>query len=69
MNTATVIANGRKVAATVPCSIEEFLMAQHLLPRSVVVELNGEAVSPSEFSQRRLQPDDRLEIVKIVAGG
>jgi sulfur carrier protein len=69
MNPATVIANGREVAATVPCSIEEFLVAQHLPPRSVVVELNGEAVSPSEFSQRQLKAGDRLEIVKIVAGG
>ena len=69
MNTATVIANGREITATVPCSIEEFLVAQDLLPRSVVVELNGEAVSPSEFSQRQLHPGDRLEIVKIVAGG
>lgn len=69
MNTAIVIANGREVAVTAPCSIEEFLVAQDLLPRSVVVELNGGAVSPSEFSQRQLKPGDRLEIVKIVAGG
>ena len=41
----------------------------HALPRSVVVEHNGEAVAPSEFSRRQLQPGDRLEIVKIVAGG
>jgi thiamine biosynthesis protein ThiS len=34
-----------------------------------VVEHNGEAVAPSEFSQRRLNTGDRLEIVKIVAGG
>lgn len=64
-----VIANGREVAADLPCTVEEFLVAQQLLPRSVVVEHNGEAVSPSEFSQRRLQPGDRLEIVRIVAGG
>ena len=68
-NTATIIANGREVIATMPCSLEQFLVAQRLLPRSVVVELNGEAVSPSEFSQRKLKPGDRLEIVKIVAGG
>jgi sulfur carrier protein len=67
--TATVITNGQPVAAQLPCSIEEFLVAQNLLPRSVVVEHNGEAVAPSEFSQRRLQAGDRLEIVKIVAGG
>lgn len=64
-----VFANGQKVAAQLPCSIEEFLVAQKLLPRSVVVEHNGEAVAPSEFAQRRLQAGDKLEIVKIVAGG
>ena len=69
MNTVTVIANGREVTATLPCSLEQFLVTQRLLPRSVVVELNDEAVSPSEFSQRQLKPGDRLEIVKIVAGG
>jgi thiamine biosynthesis protein ThiS len=64
-----ITANGQPVAAKLPCTIEEFLAAQGLLPRSVVVEHNGEAVAPSEFSQRRLHAGDRLEIVKIVAGG
>jgi thiamine biosynthesis protein ThiS len=64
-----VIANGNPVEAALPCSLEEFLVAQQLLPRSVVVEHNGEAVAPSEFSRRQLQSGDRLEIVKIVAGG
>ena len=64
-----VIANGQVVAADLPCSLENFLLAQKLLPRSVVVEHNGEAVAPSEFSQRQVKAGDRLEIVKIVAGG
>ncbi len=64
-----VIANGKKTEARIPCSIEAFLLAQHLLPRSVVVEHNGEAVTPSEFGRRNLASGDRLEIVKIVAGG
>jgi sulfur carrier protein len=64
-----ITANGKPVAAQLPCSIEEFLVEQNLLPRSVVVEHNGEAVAPSEFSRRRLSVGDRLEIVKIVAGG
>jgi thiamine biosynthesis protein ThiS len=64
-----VIANGKPIEAKVPCSIEAFLLAQQLLPRSVVVEHNGEAVAPSEFSQRELRAGDKLEIVKIVAGG
>lgn len=65
----SVVANGKPVAASLPCTIEEFLLAQNLLPRSVVVEHNGEAVVPSEFSSRQLKAGDRLEIVKIVAGG
>jgi len=65
----SVTANGQTIAARLPCTLEEFLVAQGLLPRSVVVEHNGEAVSPSEFSKRPLAAGDRLEIVKIVAGG
>lgn len=67
--TDSIIANGEKISANVPCSLEKFLLAQKLLPRSVVVEHNGEAVAPSEFSKRQLSPGDKLEIVKIVAGG
>lgn len=69
MDQPTVIANGQEVAATLPCTIEEFLVAQNQLPRSVVVEHNGDAVAPSEFKQRPLKAGDRLEIVRIVAGG
>ena len=69
MNISSVIANGKPVEAKVPCTIEEFLLAQNLLPRSVVVEHNGQAVAPSEFTERQLNPSDRLEIVKVVAGG
>jgi len=69
VNPAFVIANGKTIEARLPCSLEEFLVAQNLLLRSVVVEHNGEAVAPSEFARRQLGPGDRLEIVKIVAGG
>jgi thiamine biosynthesis protein ThiS len=64
-----VIANGERISAQLPCSIEDFLRARKLLPRSVVVELNGQAVAPSEFGKRQLAEGDRLEIVNIVAGG
>jgi thiamine biosynthesis protein ThiS len=69
MEDAFVIANGQRVAAAVPCSIEQFLLAQNLRPRSVVVEHNGQAVAPSEFGERQLAGGDKLEIVQIVAGG
>ncbi len=63
------MANGKQIEARLPCTIEDFLTGQGLLPRSVVVEHNGEAVAPSQFPKRQLAAGDRLEIVKIVAGG
>jgi thiamine biosynthesis protein ThiS len=66
---STIIANGTPIESQLPCSLEAFLLGQNLLPKSVVVEHNGEAVAPSEFSKRQLQAGDKLEIVKIVAGG
>jgi len=69
VNSNSIIANGKPVAVELPCTIEQFLLAQKLLPRSVVVEHNGQAVAPSEFPARQLNAGDKLEIVKIVAGG
>jgi thiamine biosynthesis protein ThiS len=69
MKSRGVIANGCEIEAQVPCSLEQFLVSQNLLPRSVVVEHNGEAVAPSEFSRRQVQAGDKLEIVRVVAGG
>ena len=65
----SITANGREIATGLPVSLHDFLKAQGMLPRSVVVELNGEAVTPSEFAERQLNAGDTMEIVKIVAGG
>jgi sulfur carrier protein len=69
MSQNIVTANGLEVPTSLPCTLEQFLVTQGLLPRSVVVEHNGEAVAPSQFAERVLKAGDRLEIVKIVAGG
>ena len=64
-----VTVNGRETLVDLPSTLEEFLITQDLPPRSVVIELNGEAIVSSEITTRKLQTDDRLEIVRIVAGG
>ena len=66
---ATVIANGKETDVNIPSTVDEFLQELDLPPRSVVVELNGEALTPSSFTEQQLQAGDRLEIVRIVAGG
>lgn len=63
------MANGALQPVELPCTVHDFLVRQGLLPRSVVVEHNGEAVAPSEFIDRPLRAGDRLEIVQVVAGG
>lgn len=67
--TAAVKANGETVSVELPCSLERFLVERDQLPRSVVVERNGEAVAPSQFAAMQLADGDRLEIIRIVAGG
>lgn len=69
MSATFVVANGQATRIELPCSLEQFLIAQGLVPRSVVVEHNGDAVPPSTFARRELHAGDRLEIVRIVAGG
>ena len=69
MKQGVIIANGRPIDASLPCSLQSFLVALGLLPKSVVVEHNGDAVASSEFSKRQLSDGDRLEIVRVVAGG
>lgn len=64
-----VTANGKETQVTIPCTVEDFLQQLELPPRSVVVELNGEALTPSSFAGKQLHSGDRLEIVRIVAGG
>lgn len=65
----SIIANGRREEVALPCTLAAFLVSRGLPPKSVVVEHNGEAVVPSEFGARTLQANDRIEIVRIVAGG
>ena len=66
MEDSFVIANGGRISAELPCSIEEFLLARQLRPRSVVVEHNGEAVAPSEFASRKLAAGARRHLADLM---
>lgn len=52
-------------AITLPSLIESL----GLRPGSVVVERNGDALTPGELRATVLADGDRLEIVRAVAGG
>ena len=67
--TSQVTVNGKHTQIQLPCTLDIFISRLKLLPKSVIVELNGQPVCPSQFETLELSPDDHLEIVAIVAGG
>ena len=64
-----ITANGQTFELPAGTSLPDFIRARGLAPERVVVERNGEALTPSETLATVLAEGDRLEIVRIVAGG
>jgi len=66
-----LIVNGKEVETAPGLSVEE-LLKQHLESDKldgIAVAVNGEVVPKGSWSERTLQVDDRLEIIRAVQGG
>ena len=61
--------NGKPRIVEDGCTVADLIGSAGLDPRWVMVELNREPVPRTDFSERRLEPGDRLELVRAVAGG
>lgn len=64
-----IIANGEAYTVPAKSTLVAFLETRELSIKRVVVEHNGNPLSPSEATDLVLQDGDKLEIVRIVAGG
>lgn len=62
-------ANGERFTLPAETSLPAFLQDQGLAVERVVVERNGSPLTQSEARETVLTDGDRLEIVRIVAGG
>jgi len=51
------------------CSVEEFVSLQDLPTQALLIERNEAALHRSQWSEVRLQAGDRLELLRIAAGG
>lgn len=70
MNTTiSITANGKGFTIEPESSLPDFLASQKLAPERVVVERNGQALTPADVRKTQLQDGDSLEIIRIVAGG
>ncbi|WP_300831486.1 sulfur carrier protein ThiS, partial [uncultured Akkermansia sp.] len=64
-----IMLNGTPYELAEPCSVSRLLELLNMNGNPVVVEHNGAALLPQDFSQATVSPGDRVEIVSIVAGG
>jgi len=61
--------NGDEVEIQGASNVAELMEKYQMPPQSVLIEHNGKALHPREWRQRILENGDRIEIVRVVAGG
>ena len=64
-----ILLNGEYVDTREAKTIAELIDRYQLPPQSILVEHNGLAVHRHEWSERPLSQGDRIEFIRVVAGG
>ena len=64
-----IAVNGESVDAGDAKTIAELIDGYRLPPQSILVEHNGLALHRHEWSECRLAEGDRIEFIRVVAGG
>ena len=64
-----ILLNGECLDTRGAKTIAELVDRYQLPPQSILVEHNGLAVHRHEWSERPLSQGDRIEFIRIVAGG
>jgi thiamine biosynthesis protein ThiS len=65
----TISLNGEKADARGAATVAELVERYQLSPQSVLIEHNGLALHRQEWPQRPLAEGDRVEFIRVVAGG
>ncbi|GIV68222.1 sulfur carrier protein ThiS [Caldilinea sp.] len=70
MNEMTIVVNGERLPYRAQ-TVAELVAMQGIAPdrAGIAVAVNGKVIARSRWGEHQLQPDDRVEIVKAVAGG
>lgn len=61
--------NGERVDARDAKTIAELVERYELPPQTILVEHNGLAVNRHQWAERSLAEGDRIEFIRVVAGG
>lgn len=65
----TISLNGEKADARGAATVAELVERYQISPQSVLIEHNGLALHRQEWPQRSLVEGDRVEFIRVVAGG
>ncbi|HEV2965635.1 MAG TPA: sulfur carrier protein ThiS [Chthoniobacterales bacterium] len=65
----TISLNGEGVDVRETKTIAELVDRYQLPPQSILVEHNGLAVHRREWAERSLAEGDRVELIRVAAGG
>ena len=65
----TIIVNGEPRSLTGVQNIGELVSELQFVPATVLVEHNGTALHRHEWNSRPITDGDRIELVRVVAGG
>ena len=61
--------NGELVEANGATTVSELARQYDLQPKTVLIEHNATALHRREWTERLLAEGDRIEVVRVVAGG
>jgi len=64
-----IFLNGERVDGGDAHTIAELIRHHQLQPETTLVEHNGTALHRSEWTARTLEEDDRVEVLRVAAGG
>jgi sulfur carrier protein len=65
----TISLNGERIDAREAKTVAELIDRYQLPRQSILVEHNGLAVHRHEWAERSLAEGDRVELIRVVAGG
>lgn len=65
----TITLNGESRSVAPASTIDALVRQLNLVPATVLIEHNGLALHREEWNSRRVQEGDKIELIRVVAGG
>tara|TARA_X000000368_G_C22814546_1_gene616206 strand:+ start:444 stop:647 length:204 start_codon:yes stop_codon:yes gene_type:complete len=66
---AKIQLNGKKITVNKNMTISNVLIKYKLDNKKVAIELNGEILPKNKYNKKKLQDNDKIEIVHFIGGG